>query len=194
MDAIKTRRAGAQSRSSPGKTALAGRSRSPITQRYPIAEEVWTDFWDRSREAKDAAPGEALGVSFPPADVAAPRRGVGQPTPELAAGAQPAAGRRLSGRPVNIVGTGGGPSTFNLSTASAFVAAAMGARVIKTGSRAYCEPHRVDRPARPARAVKLARTSRHDDDARASSASRAAGRSSTRRSSRCWRGRSCRSG
>jgi anthranilate phosphoribosyltransferase len=38
---------------------------------------------------------------------------------------------------VNSVGTGGGPSTFNLSTASAFVAAAMGARVIKTGSRAY---------------------------------------------------------
>ena len=38
---------------------------------------------------------------------------------------------------VNIVGTGGGPSTFNLSTASAFVGAAMGARVIKTGSRAY---------------------------------------------------------
>jgi anthranilate phosphoribosyltransferase len=38
---------------------------------------------------------------------------------------------------VNIVGTGGGPSTFNLSTASAFVGAALGARVIKTGSRAY---------------------------------------------------------
>src|SRR5439155_12551412 len=47
---------------------------------------------------------------------------------------QPAA----PGRPtVNIVGTGGGPSTFNLSTASAFVAAAMGTRLIKTGSRAY---------------------------------------------------------
>ncbi len=38
---------------------------------------------------------------------------------------------------VNVVGTGGGPSTFNITTASAFVAAEMGARVIKTGSRAY---------------------------------------------------------
>lgn len=38
---------------------------------------------------------------------------------------------------VNIVGTGGGPRTFNISTASAFVAAAMGVRVVKTGSRAY---------------------------------------------------------
>jgi anthranilate phosphoribosyltransferase len=38
---------------------------------------------------------------------------------------------------VNIVGTGGGPRTFNISTASAFVAAALGVRVVKTGSRAY---------------------------------------------------------
>ncbi|MGH3907456.1 MAG: anthranilate phosphoribosyltransferase [Pseudonocardiaceae bacterium] len=38
---------------------------------------------------------------------------------------------------VNIVGTGGGPKTFNISTASAFVAAALGVRVVKTGSRAY---------------------------------------------------------
>lgn len=38
---------------------------------------------------------------------------------------------------VNIVGTGGGPATFNISTAAAFTAAACGVRVVKTGSRAY---------------------------------------------------------
>lgn len=38
---------------------------------------------------------------------------------------------------VNIVGTGGGPPTFNVSTAAAFTAAALGVPVVKTGSRAY---------------------------------------------------------
>jgi anthranilate phosphoribosyltransferase len=38
---------------------------------------------------------------------------------------------------VNIVGTGGGRATFNISTTAAFVAAAAGARVLKSGSPAY---------------------------------------------------------
>ena len=38
---------------------------------------------------------------------------------------------------VNIVGTGGGPRTFNMSTAAAFLAAAIGVRVVKSGARAY---------------------------------------------------------
>ncbi|MFH9298347.1 anthranilate phosphoribosyltransferase [Streptomyces sp. NPDC017520] len=38
---------------------------------------------------------------------------------------------------VNVVGTGGGPPTVNLSTASALVAAACGVRVLKSGSRAH---------------------------------------------------------
>ncbi len=38
---------------------------------------------------------------------------------------------------VNIVGTGGGIKTFNISTAAAIVASAAGARILKSGSTAY---------------------------------------------------------
>lgn len=42
-----------------------------------------------------------------------------------------------SDRAVNIVGTGGGQPTFNISTTAGFVAAAAGAKVLKSGSSAY---------------------------------------------------------
>lgn len=38
---------------------------------------------------------------------------------------------------VNVVGSGGGPRTFNISTAASIVAASMGVPVIKSGSRSY---------------------------------------------------------
>ncbi len=45
--------------------------------------------------------------------------------------------RISDGRPrVNMVGTGGGRSTFNITTTASFVVAAAGAVVVKTGSRA----------------------------------------------------------
>lgn len=105
-----------------------------VTQRYPVPAEVWADFWDRLA-SKSLHPGEALAVL----SSLTTRMPDGASVSSLLASLrernpQPGAPSHTT---VNIVGTGGGPSTFNLSTASAFVAAAMGARVIKTGSRAY---------------------------------------------------------
>lgn len=105
-----------------------------VAHKYPISEEVWGNFWDRLRE-RELEQGEALAVvcsltTLTPdgESVSALLRSLQERNPRPDPPSQPT---------VNIVGTGGGPSTFNLSTASAFVGAAMGARVIKTGSRAY---------------------------------------------------------
>jgi anthranilate phosphoribosyltransferase len=118
----------------PGKPPPSEALAALVTQRYPISEEVWGDFWDRLA-GKSLHPGEALAVlsslttRMPDgASVSSLLQSLRERNP------QPGPPSRTT---VNIVGTGGGPSTFNLSTASAFVAAAMGARVIKTGSRAY---------------------------------------------------------
>lgn len=51
--------------------------------------------------------------------------------------AYPKTALRAAENAVNIVGTGGGIGTFNISTTAAFVVAAAGVRVLKSGSRAY---------------------------------------------------------
>src|SRR6478672_3560465 len=105
-----------------------------VTRRYPIPAEVWGDFWDRL-SARDLHPGEALAVLSSLTTQIPDGASVSTMLDSLRErNAQPGPPPKTT---VNIVGTGGGPSTFNLSTASAFVGAALGARVIKTGSRAY---------------------------------------------------------
>jgi len=105
-----------------------------VTRSYPIEADVWADFWQRLA-AKELHPGEAVAVLSSLTTQMPDGASVSALLSSLRAGnPQPAAPARTT---VNIVGTGGGPSTFNLSSASAFVAAAMGTRVIKTGSRAY---------------------------------------------------------
>ncbi len=116
--------------SKPPSAALA----ALVTQRYPIPEEVWDDFWERLG-ARALHPGEALAVLSSLTTRMPDAASVGTLLSSLRArNPRPDPPPRTT---VNIVGTGGGPSTFNLSTASAFVGAALGARVIKTGSRAY---------------------------------------------------------
>ena len=100
----------------------------------PVPEDGLGRLLGPAREA-GAAPGRGARGPRVADDADAGRRH-DQRADAVAAGAQPAA-RSADEPTVNIVGTGGGPSTFNLSTASAFVGAALGARVIKTGSRAY---------------------------------------------------------
>jgi anthranilate phosphoribosyltransferase len=99
-----------------------------------IDEAAWQRFWDRLR-TRSLHDGEALAVvsalsARPPAPESI------QALVASLRERRAASGPSIRGS-VNVVGTGGGPRTVNLSTAAAFVAATVGARVVKTGSRAY---------------------------------------------------------
>ncbi|NYH55676.1 anthranilate phosphoribosyltransferase [Nocardiopsis arvandica] len=101
----------------------------------PVEEAEWDFFWERLRSGR-SAPGETaavlagLSARWPGADTLSALLASLKPERHLES-VEPFPDT------VNIVGTGGGPRTFNVSVAAAFVAAAAGVRVLKTGSRAY---------------------------------------------------------
>ncbi|MGH3756302.1 hypothetical protein [Actinophytocola sp.] len=99
----------------------------------PVDTASWHRFWDALADRKvDSAEAAALFAAL----------SARLPGPQTADGFVTSLTQRRTKRParlasaVNIVGTGGGPATVNVSTAAAVVAAAMGVRVLKTGSRA----------------------------------------------------------
>jgi anthranilate phosphoribosyltransferase len=97
----------------------------------PVGVGTWHAFWDALQSPDSGADAVALleALGSRPHD----HRSVGALVDSLNErrthpGVQEA---------VNIVGSGGGAKTFNLSTAAALVAAALGVRVVKSGSRGY---------------------------------------------------------
>ncbi|MGW7447706.1 anthranilate phosphoribosyltransferase [Kitasatospora sp. NPDC054795] len=108
--------------------------RALIDRDRTVDQELWGSFWDQLRDGKlrsgeTVALLSSLSTRMPEPDtLVAMIRSLDERRPAVPA--------RPAGT-ANIVGTGGGPATFNISTAAAFVAAALGVRIVKTGSRAY---------------------------------------------------------
>ncbi|MFD3972707.1 hypothetical protein [Streptomyces cyaneofuscatus] len=106
-----------------------------VDRRAPADADQWDALWQALADgALDRGDALALLASLTAA----------LPEPDGLLALLDALDRRRPARPatpwpgtVNVVGTGGGPPTVNLSTASALVAAACGVRVVKSGSRAH---------------------------------------------------------
>jgi anthranilate phosphoribosyltransferase len=97
----------------------------------PVGAGTWHAFWDSLPSAQSGADAVALLEAL-----------ARRPPDHGSAGALVDSLNERRAHPgeqdaVNIVGSGGGPKTFNLSTAAALVAASLGVRVVKSGSRGY---------------------------------------------------------
>ncbi len=113
---------------------MAGLLTELVSRAGPVEKPLWDSFFDDLTEGR-LRRGEAAAVLTSLSTLAPDAATVGALFDALDA-RRTAPDVALPGA-VNIVGTGGGPRTFNVSTAAAVVAAACGVRVVKTGSRSY---------------------------------------------------------
>ncbi|MEU9254863.1 hypothetical protein AB0D66_23810 [Streptomyces sp. NPDC048270] len=123
--------------------ALTGQDR-------PVDLPVWRSFWDGlhghgPRHDRELRRGEAVAL-LASLSTALPARTTLTALLDSLAERRPGQAGRRGGGPgafdgaVDITGTGGGPRTFDLSTAAAVTAAAVGTPVVKTGFHAHLSP------------------------------------------------------